>query len=165
MASVLLDDKTGRIEVTLFNEAYEQYRDLLAPDRVLVVEGSLVADEYRGGLGLRADRVSLLEECRAQRAAVLELAFSEAELRARRWAAVDFGERLARLLAPHRGGECALRLNYRRGDACGTLRLGDAWRVRPTDELLRQLRRLLGAERVGLRYGPRLQESKATIAV
>ena len=161
MASVLLDDNTGRIEATLFNEAYEQYRDLLAPDRVLVVEGSLVADDYRGGLGLRADRVSRLEDCRAQRAAALELSFSVAELRARRWSADDFAERLAALLAPHRGGECALRLCYRSDTACGTLRLGAAWRVRPSDELLRQLRRFFGADAVCLRYAARTMEPQA----
>ncbi len=41
MASVLLDDKTGRLEATLFNEAFEQYRDLLLVDSVLVIEGNL----------------------------------------------------------------------------------------------------------------------------
>ncbi len=162
MASVLLDDKTGRIEATLFNEAYEQYRDLLAADRVLVMEGSLVPDEYRGGLGLRADRVTLLEDCRAQRAMALDLWFSAAQLRARCWTAVDFADRLARLLEPYRGGNCLLRFSYQRSDAGGMLRCGDAWRVRPTDELLRQLRRLLGNQGVCLRYGARSAETQGT---
>ena len=68
MASLSLDDRTGRIEVTLFNEAYEQYRDVVAADKVLVVEGGLVFDEFRGAYSLRADRVVELERARAAHA-------------------------------------------------------------------------------------------------
>jgi DNA polymerase-3 subunit alpha len=40
MGTLILDDKSGRIEVTLFSEAYEAHRDLLQADRILVVMGS-----------------------------------------------------------------------------------------------------------------------------
>ncbi|MGD8956715.1 MAG: DNA polymerase III subunit alpha, partial [Chromatiaceae bacterium] len=73
MASVLLDDKTGRIEAALFAETYERYRNEIANDRVLIVEGTLVNDEYRGGLSIRVDRIGGLEEARLARAAGVEL--------------------------------------------------------------------------------------------
>jgi DNA polymerase-3 subunit alpha len=155
MASVLLDDKTGRIEATLFNEAFEQYRDLLSVDRVLVIEGSLINDEYRGGKSLRADRVLAFEDCRAERVGLLTLSFAHTLLEQHQWSAALFTERLAKLLQPHRGGDCALRCHYSAPGASGALRLGDSWRVRPSDELLRQLGRLLGSDRVKPYYGPR----------
>ena len=49
MGSLVLDDRTGRMEVTVFSELYERVRELLVPDRILVVNGSLSFDEYRDG--------------------------------------------------------------------------------------------------------------------
>lgn len=151
MASVLLDDKSGRIEATLFSEAYEQYRDQIANDRVLLVEGTLVQDEYRGGLSLRADRVCSLESARLQCAAVLELTITQNGPPA---TARELLGRLGQLIGPVRGGGCEVRLHYRRGDAEVQLRCGDDWRVRPTDTLLRQCQRLLGTDAVRLRFRP-----------
>ncbi|MCK4587844.1 MAG: DNA polymerase III subunit alpha, partial [Gammaproteobacteria bacterium] len=37
IAFVTLDDRTGRLELAVFSEAYHQYRDLLAKDRLVVV--------------------------------------------------------------------------------------------------------------------------------
>ncbi len=52
MGTLVLDDRSGRIEATLFSEAYETYQELLVSDRILVVVGSLNYDEYRGGLSV-----------------------------------------------------------------------------------------------------------------
>ena len=155
MASVLLDDKSGRIEATLFSEAYEQYRDQIANDRVVVVEGNLVHDEYRGGLSIRADRLSALEEVRLARASGLELQLDATWL-AQRGIDVEaaIGE-LKGLLEPVQGGRCELRLRYCRADAEVVLRLGEAWRrVKPTDTFLRRAQRLFGLGALTLRFAP-----------
>jgi DNA polymerase-3 subunit alpha len=159
MASVLLDDKTGRIEATLFSEVFERYRDEVANDRVLVVEGSLVHDEYRGGLGIRADRVSGLEAVRLARAVCIELQLREGWLREHGMTSIEAVSRLKSLLEPAVGGSCEVRLRYRRQDAEVLLRFGADWRVRPTDGFLRQAHRLLGADGLAIRYGPPLAES------
>jgi DNA polymerase-3 subunit alpha len=154
MASVLLDDKTGRIEAPFFNEVFERHRDILAGDRLLLVQGSLVADEYRGGIGLRADRVELIEDARIARAAALTIELHATRLSDRARGAVEISKGLRGLLEPYRGGRCAVNLKYVRADAEAMLRLGDAWRVRPADELLRELQRLFGRDAVAVRYGP-----------
>ncbi len=159
MASVLLDDKTGRIEATLFSEVFERYRDEVANDRVLVVEGSLVHDEYRGGLGIRADRVSGLETLRLARAVCIELQLREYWLRENGMTPIEAVSTLKSLLEPAVGGSCEVRLRYRRQDAEVLLRLGADWRVKPTDGFLRQAHRLLGADGVTIRFGPPLSES------
>jgi DNA polymerase-3 subunit alpha len=160
MASVLLDDKTGRIEATLFSQVYERFRDEIASDRVLVVEGTLVRDEYRGGLGIRADGVSSLEAVRIARAAVLELALDEAWVAARGNPEHALAA-LREILEPARGGACEVRLRYRRCDAEAVLRLGEHWAVRPTDILLRQAQRLLGADAVTVSFAPAVREPGA----
>jgi DNA polymerase-3 subunit alpha len=154
MASVLLDDKTGRIEAALFSETYERYRDEIANDRVLIVEGTLVHDEYRGGLSIRADCVSGLEDIRLARAACVEMQLSETWLRQLGVSPVEAVAKLKSLLEPASGGDCEVRLRYRRLDAEVALRLGVGWRIKPTDGFLRQAQRLLGAEAVSVRFRP-----------
>ena len=153
MASVLLDDKSGRIEAALFGDVYEQHRDQIASDRVVIVEGSLTHDEYRGGLSIRADRLRGIEDVRIARALWMELTVSGAQLRECGLGAGDLVQRLRHLLDPVRGGECEVRLRYRRDDAEVLLKLGPEWRVKPGDMLIRQLRRQFGATSVQLRIG------------
>ena len=152
MASLLLDDRSGRMEVALFGEAYDQHRDLLAADKVLYAEGALVYDEYRGGFSVRADRVVEFERARAALASHLVLR-TDRELVGGAQAAVDqFTAGLAKTLAPFRGGPCAVALEYSRGDARGTVVLGEGWRVDPRDALLKQLERILGPGNVVVGY-------------
>src|SRR3546814_14932502 len=55
-AFVPLEDGRGRIECAFFAEAYFEYAQLLTRDRILIVEGGLREDEFRGGFTLRARR-------------------------------------------------------------------------------------------------------------
>jgi DNA polymerase-3 subunit alpha len=152
MAALVLDDRSGRMEVVLFGEAYEQHRDLLAADKVLFVEGLLVYDEFRGGFSVRAERVVEFEQARAAVASHLALRADRLAIGAAKAAVEQFAAGLGRTLAPFRGGPCAVSVDYRRGDASGTLLLGEGWRVDPRDELLRQLERLLGPGNVVVGY-------------
>ena len=64
---------------------------------------------------------------------------------------------LKAVLEPVRGGECQVRLRYRRTDAEVVLNLGDAWRIRPGDGFVRQAQRLLGAGTLAFRMGAAVQ--------
>ncbi len=165
MASVLLDDKTGRIELTLFNEAFECCKELLVVDKVLVVQGKLVHDEYRGGLGLRADEVSSFESFREQRLAALDLLLDEKLIRSRKWTTVDVRDQLQALLQDFKGGAVPVCVRYRRQDASALVRLGDAWRVTPSDELLQRLYQLLGEKSVVLHFAGNSVNAAAAIGV
>ena len=50
-------------------------------------------------------------------------------------------ELLEQLLKPFCGGACPVDVYYYKHDAKAVLRLGPAWRVSPTDELLEQLKK------------------------
>lgn len=152
MASVLLDDKTARIEAVLFNETYERYRDEIANDRILIVEGTLVHDEYRGGLNIRADLVRGLEDVRLARAGCVEMQLRETWLREQGMTSVEAISELKSLLEPAIGGDCDVRLRYQRLDAEVLLRLGENWKIKPTDGFLRQAQRLLGVDALSIRF-------------
>src|SRR5690625_2750573 len=54
-AFITLDDRTGRIEVTVFSDSYNEARDLLLKDRLLVVTGQDHQEDYSGKLKKSAE--------------------------------------------------------------------------------------------------------------
>ncbi len=139
MASVLLEDATGRIDITLFSEQYEQYQQHLLPDAVLVASGSLIYDDYRGTLAIRADQIQPLADYRASHTRSITLHLDQSQANA---------QTLADHLKPHLGGSSQLQLHYRNTQAEVHLTCGQAWRLTVSDALLEQLRTWLGEHAV-----------------
>ncbi|XMR39213.1 OB-fold nucleic acid binding domain-containing protein [Escherichia coli] len=54
MGIFTLDDRSGRLDVTLFSEALEKYEELMEKDRILVVSGQVSFDDFSGGLKMSA---------------------------------------------------------------------------------------------------------------
>jgi DNA polymerase-3 subunit alpha len=152
MGTLVLDDKSGRIEVTLFSEAYETHRDLLQADRILVVMGSSSYDEFRGGMSIRADQVLEFEQARGINARAIQLAMDDRFLRENGLSQQGFLQQLEKMLAPYRGGSCSVCLDLKTAGARALLEFGEEWRVNPTDELLRRLERFLFQGAVGILY-------------
>jgi DNA polymerase-3 subunit alpha len=148
---VLLDDKSGRIECTLFSDAYETHRELVSADKILVVSGNLNYDEFRGGLSIRVDNVLTFEQARAHYAGLVNL-----NVKLNGLDAGGFREKLQQVLHPFRGGSTGIRLHYQTSLASGDILLGQEWRVNPTDELLRRLEQLLGQGAVKVGYRSRV---------
>jgi DNA polymerase-3 subunit alpha len=146
--SVVLDDRTGRIEVTFFDEVYQQFREYLVKDAIVLVEGQLRFDEFSDSWRVAAKRVVDLDRAREQQAHRLVLT----------WPAGREARSLLRgledVLARGRPGACPVALRYSGERASGTLEFGAEWRVRPSRELLEELEKLLGAEAVRVVFGP-----------
>jgi len=151
MGSVILDDRTGRIEVACFSELYEQVRGLLVADNILVVVGSLSFDDYRDGWSLRADEVRTLEQAREDLAHHIDLTLDLSEPAAHAKGQAVVGE-LRSILGTFRGAGLPIHIEYHRPGARGHLVLGSEWRARPTEELLKRLRQILGQEAVRVSY-------------
>jgi DNA polymerase-3 subunit alpha len=146
IAFVTLDDRTGRLEVAVFSEAFNHYRDLLAKDRLIVVEGEASLDEYTGGMKMSARKIYDIDHAREAFAKRLVLQVEQSR------AGNGFIGELAQVLSPYREGHCPVQLDYQRPDACAQIQLGPEWRVRPTDELIRRLDELAGKDRVRVEY-------------
>ncbi|MEO1819495.1 DNA polymerase III subunit alpha [Pseudomonas sp.] len=142
---VTLDDRSARIEVSLFSEAYLAAQALLQKDALLVVEGEVAVDDFSGGMRVRAKRVMSLEDARTGLLDSVRINIDGARH------GEDALNRMAGLLKQYRGG-CPVTVEYQRTDAAALLRLGDEWRVEPADDLLQGLRDQLGKDSVSLHY-------------
>jgi DNA polymerase III subunit alpha len=149
--SAVLDDKTGRIEVTFFEDVFNQYRDLIVKDALLLVEGSLRFDEFSDGWRLSAKRVMELDRLREAQAHRIVLLWPQGLAAA---AGDALQKRLADTLAPWRPGPCPVAIRYSGERASGALELGPDWRVRASRDLLDALEGLFGAQAVRVVYGP-----------
>lgn len=146
MAFVVLDDRSGRLEVAIFADKYREYRDKITKDALLVIAGAISEDDYSGGLKMRADSVQTLYEARQSyiRGITLDVPRERFD--------VSSVESLARTLEPYRAGSCPITVHYRTGDAEGDIRLGADWAIKPEDELLHKLRENYGLGAVRLEY-------------
>jgi len=146
MAFVTLDDRSARIEVVLFADVYQRYRELLIKDKLLVVDGVAGPDEYSGGYKLSAEHIYDIDRARALYAKQLVIGVEAAR------AGNGFSAALAQALTPYRNGPCAVYINYINDAAQAPIRLGAEWSVHPTDELLQRLRGVAGREQVRVIY-------------
>jgi DNA polymerase-3 subunit alpha len=142
-----LDDRTGRVEVTLFEDVFQRYRDLVAKDALVLVEGSLRFDEFSDAWRLSAKKITELDKVREQQARRVVL----------RWVArADSNvmlNRLADILTPFKPGPCPVTIEYTGSGAKGALTLGPDWTVRASRELLEKLESLVGRGSVQVIYG------------
>lgn len=147
MAILQLDDRSARIEVTVYAETYNENRELLGKDNIVVIEGSVAHDDYSGGLGMRARSVRSLLQARQDHASELTIEVSQ-DMLDKQWA-----DWLEQLLAGAGRGTCPVALIYRQAGGQARVKLGERWQVQPSDELLQELRDRVGNERVALQYG------------
>jgi len=151
MASMTLDDRSGRLEVTAFTEVYERHRELIAPDRILVVSGHLGYDEFRGAVSLRAERIWTMEQAREGFGSHLQVLIDHSGPKPALAEASRFRE-FTNLLHEYAGGICPVRIDYLSAEARVSLSLAQEWRLAPRDELLKRLERLLGPGKVEMLY-------------
>ncbi|MGP9632299.1 DNA polymerase III subunit alpha [Halomonas sp. AOP43-A1-21] len=147
MAFITLDDRTGRIEASLFGEMFEQLRGQIEADQVLIVEGEVSSDDFSGGLRLRGKDVTPMVTARIRYGQAVELALDAGRINGR------LVETLRDSLTPYRTNEgLPVRVQYRHEEAVGWLELAEEWKVAPSDDLLLALRDVEGQAGVQLRY-------------
>jgi DNA polymerase-3 subunit alpha len=147
--TLILDDRSARLEVTLFEEIFQQHRDIIVKDAILIVDGTLRFDDFIEAWRLQAKSLMDIDRARERFARRLWL----------KWPADYEGsqglDRFEQLLKPYLRGPCGVGIWVNRPDYSGRLNLPDAWSVRPSRELLDKLNDLVGREGWYLVYGPR----------
>jgi len=133
-----LDDGETRLEVRLFQEAYERYRHLLTSESIVVISGKLRFDAFVDGWRLTVKEVVDIDRAIESRADRLVIRWPE-----------DANEaltpnRLKSILEPYRPGNCEVSVFYSRSQAQARVRLSAVWSVRPCRELREQLDQIFG---------------------
>lgn len=147
MVFVTLEDGSGRLEVALFSEVLEQYRDILQKDTLMIAEGKLARDDFSQQLRLRADKVYTINQAREHFAKGLWITWqTDQQLSVSK--SIDG----LKALLQRRRGRCPVYIDYRNGKARTRLKLGDNWKILPDDQVLHQLYAQFGAQSVLIRY-------------
>ncbi len=144
MAVITLDDGSAQVELTVFNEEYERSRPWIREDELLLVRGKASLDEYSGNVRVSGEELFDMASARSTFAKRLEL-----NVRADSGISVP---KLVELLQPYRDGECPLLLHYSNASGSVPLKLGEAWRVTPHQDLMHGLEKLLNKQNVKIVY-------------
>jgi DNA polymerase-3 subunit alpha len=134
MVFVTLDDPTGSAEVVVFNSTYAAARELLEPDRVLVVKGR-VDHKQAGETKLVASEVSAFEGALVRREVRLRIDARQAP--------AGLIRELATLVADF-PGDAPVYLALETSVGERTLALGPEYRVKPEADFFAEVRALLG---------------------
>ena len=143
-AFLTLDDKSGRIEISVWAEKFNAYRDILVKDALLVIKGVISEDDFTGGLKMVAESIQSIYQARCSKLLCLELLVSEG--------GTDWVDNFRSTINGYRNGNCSVFVNYEQEHARCALKLGSDWKVQPQDGLLIALREQFGEKSVILRY-------------
>jgi DNA polymerase-3 subunit alpha len=151
MRVVELDDGSGRMEVTVFNELYDARKHVLKVDDVLIISAKIDNDEYSGGLRGSAAEILTLAEARGRHARAIRLALPADQ------AAEQFIAKLKQLLTQVQGESaasggvsrppaagCPIVLQVQQGQQVCHVKLGSGYALEPTDQSLAQLQSVFG---------------------
>jgi DNA polymerase-3 subunit alpha len=159
MCFVTLDDRSARIEATLFSETYENNKHVIEKDQVVVVSGVLSMDEYSGGMKLRVSDVQGISTARIAFAKNLSIQVTQAQCEQGMVPRIKAMLSESLIKEPYIATEedaspkgCKVLVKYQRPEASALIQLGAAWSIEPEDELIQELKYLLGNEQVSLVY-------------
>ncbi len=146
MAFVTLDDGTGRIDLVMFGDLYQRYRERVVKDALIVVKGNVSLDDYSGGFKMSAEAIYNIDEARAAFARRLVIDMDTDH------GGEQFVDGLKDILDPVRRGKCPIVIRYRHPEAEAEIVFGEDWRVTPNEGVMRQLAALAGENHVHLIY-------------
>ncbi|WP_299077976.1 OB-fold nucleic acid binding domain-containing protein, partial [uncultured Paraglaciecola sp.] len=150
MCFITLDDRTGRVEVSLFSEAFEKVREVIDKDKVIIIEANVRHDDYSGGLKANAINAMEISQARLNYAKSLKVKVRRDQLDHKFVA--NFKQMLEPVNIAQGEHGCPVILEYSNDSAQADIQLGDRWRIRPTDEQLLVLKYAFGEESVAMDY-------------
>ncbi len=115
--TLILDDRTARLEVSLYEETFQQFRDIIVKDAILIVEGTLRFDDFIEAWRLQAKSLMDIDRARERFGRRLWLRWPES---------LDGPHGMSRfeeLLKPYLKGPCAVGIAVNRPDYSGRLHL------------------------------------------
>lgn len=148
LAVLTLDDKSARIEVTVFSDEFQEHRDNLKKDSLVIIDGEVREDTYRNTIAVRCKDLTPLDQARGKFARALAINLEESSLNSAKI------QQLHACLTPYIHPELGLKLEFifTGQQAQATLTAGNKWLIQPQEQLLDELHTLLGRNNFRLVY-------------
>jgi len=131
---IAIEDHTGRLEASLYDEAWTLYSELLVPDEILVCEGRVAPDNFSGGFRMNVQKVMPLSEAKSRFAKGINISL--------RGPGDSICAALQSTFVPYQNGSARVWLNYSNSRARAQLTLGEEWNVKACEELVAALSEL-----------------------
>ena len=146
MAFVTLDDSIARQEIVIFSDLYQQNKELLKKDQLIVIEGDATKDNYTGGFKIKCNKImnfiNTVQELAHNVTIILNPLINDA---------VTVSEKIKKIIMPH-PGNCPLILHYKKTDTLTKIKFGANWTVNPGKQLLTDLKKLSEIEHAYITY-------------
>ncbi len=143
MRIVALDDGTAKLEITVFSELWERYRNVIKVDEPLIVCARIENDDFSGGYRGAAAEILTLGEARTRFSLGILVKVNGTPLDSLR-------ELLSPWRAPNQG--CPIFLRMQRDGAECDIALPEDWKVKPEEELIRSLGKRFEKDAVKVLY-------------
>ncbi len=151
LITAVLDDRTARIEMVVYEEVSQKYGHLLTRDKCLVVEGAVSYDDFSAGYRITANTIYDMTQAREHFSRCLEIHVDKRKLNGN-WSDETMLTNISDVLQTYREGSCPVCIEYNSGAEVTRMALGEGWKVRPTDELLTRLRTVFADDQVKVVY-------------
>ncbi|MBE9560286.1 MAG: DNA polymerase III subunit alpha, partial [Proteobacteria bacterium] len=147
----VLDDRTARVEVVLYEDVYEQFSNSLVKDKVCVVVGSVSYDDFNAAYSINASTIYTMTQARERFARGLQIKFDRSKANGS-WSDANITKQLTDVLHTYREGNCPVNIKYNSGTDISQFVLGEEWNVVPSDDLLNRLDKVFGSEQIEIMY-------------
>lgn len=146
MAFVNINDRSAGIEVAIFSDVYEQYRSLIQKGQLLIVEGEASVDDYTGGYKISANKIFSIEHAREIFAKNILICLNHENSNTNKTIQIK------EILKQNNMGNCPVCIEYQQRNAKTLIPLGAEWRVKPTDQLIQSLQKIVSPESIRVVY-------------
>jgi len=146
IATIIVDDRSARLELVAYSEVFEKFRHLLLAESIVVVEGGLSFDDFAGQNRVTIESVHTIEDARAKFSKSLFLELNQQNIDE------EGIQALHQLMGPFKGEGCPVKIKYTADHAEGALVFPESWKVSPKDELLKGLHKLLPDQQSFIKY-------------
>ncbi|WWP00319.1 MAG: DNA polymerase III subunit alpha [Candidatus Dasytiphilus stammeri] len=147
MGICTLDDGSNCIEVILFTNLLKKYQHFLQKEKILIISGKVSTDTFRERK-IIASKIMDLQEARNKYLSRIAIFLNSNQINQ------EFLKNLRECLEQHSSGIIPIHLYYQSIVAQAKVRLNfqDIWTVSPNNDLINNLRTLLGYESVKLEF-------------
>jgi len=147
----VLDDRTARVEMVMYEDVYEQYGNLLVKDKVCVVVGSVSYDDFNAAYSVNASTIYTMTQAREKFSRGLQIKINRGKANGS-WSDNQVTQQLTEVLHTYREGNCPVNIEYNSGADISQFVLGEEWNVVPSDDLLTRLDNVFGSEQIEMMY-------------